>query len=38
MNKANPYENVPVEKWGEVTKELVEQHPLRPFITLLYEA
>jgi hypothetical protein len=24
----NPYENVPVEQWHEITRNLVEQHPL----------
>lgn len=32
MNKWSPYEGVPIEKWDEVTRELVEQHPLRPYI------
>lgn len=32
MNEQSPYENVPTEKWNEITKELVEKHPLKPYI------
>lgn len=28
MNKQNPYENIPVDQWIQVTQHLVEQHPL----------
>lgn len=27
-----PYKNVPIEQWKEVTKNLVEQHPLSNII------
>lgn len=32
MNRLSPYENVPIEKWEETTRDLVEQHPLKPYI------
>ncbi|MDR0663064.1 MAG: ScaI family restriction endonuclease [Spirochaetaceae bacterium] len=28
----NPYENIPVEQWHEITRCLVEKHPLTPVI------
>lgn len=29
MNKTNPYHNQPQEKWAEITKQLVDKHPLK---------
>lgn len=29
MNLLNPYENVPIEKWRNITENLVAQHPLK---------
>lgn len=28
----SPYENIPLEQWQEITRNLVEQHPLTPVI------
>jgi hypothetical protein len=25
-----PYASIPVEKWADKTKELIEEHPLKP--------
>ena len=32
MNIRNPYENIAVQQWPEITHFLVEKHPLRPYI------
>lgn len=28
----SPHSDIPVEKWADKTKELIEQHPLKPDI------
>ena len=32
LDKWNPYEHMPVEQWPEITRDLVERHPLKPLI------
>lgn len=32
MNTTDPYENIPVEKWKEITRSLVDKHPLKSYI------